>query len=390
MADSSANTNPPIPPAPQNFPGAPAAPSQPSAAAGSSAAGNNSAGNSGAAPSTGTSVSTGPTAQAALASPGCFRLDIRLNTIQFDYDPTATGQITQDQLDLLGQIRKTESALKAIFFPEGLPSDLRLRKPAGPSVRSHHHATHSGGTATSVTANHAAKAQHQEEENQDEIAGKQADSDRGKKDVEKKKAKFRSYYYALFLLGQIGLDGPKAQPSLARVSLASLKDQILTLEGGRIKNGYMQALGIWAGYLGVGPLVLLVAREVARLAPSGSFLDKQYLWPLAAVFLYGWVGAMVGTFLSFAMRNPVLSFDQLAAPEEDRMNPRMRLVYVGLLTLVFTAGLVFHAFTIAIGSVSTASLLNLPSLAFLIGVFCGISERALGERILKSADSVGK
>ena len=72
------------------------------------------------------------------------------------------------------------------------------------------------------------------------------------------------------------------------------------------------------------------------------------------------------------------------------MNPRMRLIYVGLLTFVFSNALVWKLITVTLGSVSTVDLVKGPSLGLLIGVLCGISERAIGEKLQKTADTIGK
>src|SRR4051794_30438805 len=102
------------PPAPKGMPGTvvPMAPLPP-----------DEAGTSDAPPAQTASPAQSPTAH------GCFKVDIKLNGIQVLYDAECDAQITQEQLELLAQIRKAEAALKAIFFPDGLPSDLRLQNP---------------------------------------------------------------------------------------------------------------------------------------------------------------------------------------------------------------------------------------------------------------------
>jgi hypothetical protein len=326
-------------------------------------------------------------------------LDIRQNTIQFDYDPTAPGQITADQLQLMAQVRKTESVLKAIFYPKGLPLDLKLRKPAGPVIRVPHHAAHVATSVAAIASSHAARAQQAKDAEDAQEDAQQAKDNKQKTRALVKKAKFRSYYMGLFLLAQIGLDGSKPQPFLANASLESLKDQVMTLEGGRVKNGYMQDLGTAAIVMAGPPLaVLLIFRQTALLlrwkvgltAVVAKTASAPYLFWLVPVFLYAWVGAMLGTFLSFALRNPVLTFDQLAVPEADRMNPRMRLVYVGLLTLVIVIALSYHAMSISLGGINTNQFPQTPSLAFIIGVFCGISERAMGDKLVSTADAMAK
>ena len=319
--------------------------------------------------------------QASPSAPGCFRVNVRLNSIVYDYDATAPGQITQDQLDLMSQLKKTEAAIKAIFYPDGLPPDLKLRKPAPPNLHpqlhtapkaAHHH------EADAAQKDHHEQAQKDEDEDQAELVA--AQTDRKKKKAELKKEKFRAYFYQLVLLATIGLDGPACQPFLARPELADLKNEILSREGGRIKNGYMQELGRNALELGSPALLLLVIRQITLALSPGADLLTNQVFRNVMVFSYAWVGAMVGTFLSYAIRNPVLSFDQLAVPEDDRLNPKMRLTYVGLLTTVFTLALLLQVISLEFGPVKTQGMGGQPSLALLIGVFCGISERALGQK----------
>lgn len=327
---------------------------------------------------------------AGISVPGCFRLDVRLNEIQFDYDPTAPGQITQDQLDLQDQLKKTEAALRSIFYPKGLPSDLRLRKPLGPT-HPHHRAKPHAATVASVVSGQQVSAKYQQEDAADEDMLKATRRNTIKRLEAKKRQKFRSYFYDVYLLAELGVEGPKCQPLLARLSLTALKDRIVADEGGRVKNAYLGSLGIAGGYIGIVPFIFVVIREWNRYqAANPATITYNRVYEVLAVLCYAWVGAMIGTFLSYALRNPTLSFDQLTVPEEDRLNPLMRVIYVGLLTEVFMAALLLNAMTFNIGTIDTKHLLASPTLALLIGVFCGISERALGSKIVRSADTLGK
>ncbi len=399
MATPFATSRPATPPAPQNMPGAiplpgpnPTPPAPTTITAANLVGGADAEGVGGNKP---------PVPGATPTATGCFHVDVRLNTIQFEYDPTCPSQIGQEQLDLMAQIKKTESVLTAIFYPEGLPPDLKLRMPAKRITTAPTRQPSAAIAAALSDAHRSAKAQVDEEQSAyDAQMRKVADNPkkeekRKEEKAEKKKAKFRSYFYALVLLAELGLDGPKGQPWLANGALASLKDQIVTLEAGRVKNGYMRQLGAEGFLLGAVPLAILIARELWRIydpKSTGYFSTLFESQPMGVVYilLYAWVGAMVGTFLSFAMRNPVLTFDQLGVPESDRLNPSMRLSYVGILAVIVHVALLFGAFKISIGTLDSAKLETTPSLALLIGTFCGISERAISGKLIASADSSGK
>ncbi len=395
MDPNQGQQSPPIPPAPVGMPG-PVAPPAPSGQTFGTPAGPAGAPPSGPAQGFATPspalVAPGPTNSSGTSptATGCFRVDLRLNSIQFDYDSACPSQITQEQLELMGQIRKTEAALKAIFFPQGLPPDLHLRKPSGPRNGSHAHAGKVVHVA-SMAKMHAVAAQDHQDELDDDSDRAEAKTPKQKRE-QRTKAQFRAYFNALYILAQLGLDGPKAQPFLARSALANLKDQILTQEAGRIKNGYMVQLGEGGLYLGSIPFVLVLFYEILKWNVSITIIPwlEFPVTKTIIVFLFAWVGAMIGTFLSFALRNTTLTFDQLVSPEDDQMNPRMRLIYVGLLTFVFSNALVWKLITVTLGSVSTVDLVKGPSLGLLIGVLCGISERAIGEKLQKTADTLGK
>src|SRR5437764_13367434 len=68
--------------------------------------------------------------------------------------------------------------------------------------------------------------------------------------------RFELYFRPLLSLAQLGLVGDSANPMLAKRVLISLQNDILTREGGAIKNGYMKSLGAWSLLLGV-PVLLL-------------------------------------------------------------------------------------------------------------------------------------
>lgn len=107
--------------------------------------------------------------------------------------------------------------------------------------------------------------------------------------------RFEGYFRQLLLLAQLGLTGPNAQPDLARNTLTLLKEDIVTHEGGRVKNHYMKKLGAWAFVLGAVSAILGLAFRYYPESPA-TFSAYCFLW----------TACMAGVWLSFGARKPTL------------------------------------------------------------------------------------
>jgi hypothetical protein len=189
--------------------------------------------------------------------------------------------------------------------------------------------------------------------------------------------RFEDYFRQLLSLSQAGLVGEAASPELASRALLVLKEQIVAQEGGRIKNQYMKQLGFKAFILGVP--VLIVAIICKLYLPSIETLTN---------FLFLWAGAMAGVWLSFGARKVVLRFEDLHIPEQDRLEPFVRLFFAGLLTV--TIGLLFctKIIVVNIGPVETWQFTDDTRLALLFGLLCGFSEQVLSTRIASRASQL--
>lgn len=193
--------------------------------------------------------------------------------------------------------------------------------------------------------------------------------------------RFDEAFVRLLHLAKVGLQGEKPAVVEARAALEALKTEIVNREGGRIKNGYMLKLGQWA--LGFA-LVSLLAYFVCDQHPS---IPPDEIYRYRRAFLV-WSGCMAGAWASFAARKVVLSFFDLAQLEEDRLDPALRLVFVGVLTmflvLVFATGFA----NVIVGGFSAASLLTSGSTAMLVGALAGLSEQALPAAMMERARAV--
>lgn len=189
-------------------------------------------------------------------------------------------------------------------------------------------------------------------------------------------SRFELYFEPLISLAQVGLSADPAQPAVARRALFALKNQVLAWEGARIKNKYMKELGLRSLTLGLPAAI--VGLLVKQLYPAGE---------LFAGFLVLWVGCMAGVWLSFGARKMTWSFDDLHIPEQDRLEPVVRLCFAGLLTTI--VGLSFSTGTVIVdvGAVSTQNINDTLRVALLIGMLCGFSEQILSTNVAKQASS---
>jgi hypothetical protein len=186
----------------------------------------------------------------------------------------------------------------------------------------------------------------------------------------------------LLSLAQVGLQGASAEPKVAASALANLKSAILTTEGGARKNRYFKGLGKTAALYG-GPLLIVACILKYAPLPATPATINQSVLPVLISFSLLWSGAMLGAWLSYGLRTEELTFAELTAPEEDRLEPGVRLIFVGVLALVVGLALYLDVLEIAFGKISSRDFTQRAALALLIGVLMGASERALSGQVTK-------
>lgn len=185
------------------------------------------------------------------------------------------------------------------------------------------------------------------------------------------------YMRKLVDIGQLGLQHPHVD--LGKLALNGFRAEFVAQEAGRVKNAYVRSLGSAAG---VTALLAFIAFALAR-EPSGllGFLSAYKVFFLAAG------GAAIGTWLSFSIRRVTLSFEDLAMLEEDLLDPGLRVIFVVILTMVVCLLFWTGAVNLEIGNLKTGDLSNpvsklpIEAIALLVGIFCGIAERALATAI---------
>lgn len=186
--------------------------------------------------------------------------------------------------------------------------------------------------------------------------------------------RFSQYLNALIHLSAAALVGPHPSASIGISTLDTFQNDVLAAEGGRFKNAYIAKLGVAAAVLAAPSAVL------AGVLLAFPTIQQPFL-PLLLI----WTGSMVGAWVSFGIRKSNMTFDDLATPEQDRVNPFARLIYTGILSIVLGSLLLLKAAELRIGSVSSDAVDKNQLLGLTVGFFAGFSEKALANNISKHA-----
>lgn len=194
------------------------------------------------------------------------------------------------------------------------------------------------------------------------------------------------YLNKLADIARLGLNSAESAP-FAAMQLDAFKDEFVAREADAVKSQHVRALGGRALVIVViMSLIYVFADWLLQLLPSPDLLKAMTLRYMAILV----AGACCGTWLSFSIRRVVIGFSDLSLLEEDRLAPLSRLVFVGLLTTVFGLLLVTHLVVIQVGDVHV-TINRSPVMTLLIGMLCGIAERALAGAVAhKAGDVVGK
>jgi hypothetical protein len=152
-----------------------------------------------------------------------------------------------------------------------------------------------------------------------------------------------------------------------------------------VKNAYLRKLGKPAA--AVAALSLASAAVTGPLAAAGVSSPTYGLIAsstLARVFLL-LGGCAAGTWVSFGVRNTVMQFADLGAPEADRLDPAMRLAFVSLLTGALALLLHLKALEIKLGGLDASQVFRSGETALMVGFLCGFSEKALSAKVAAHA-----
>ncbi len=196
-------------------------------------------------------------------------------------------------------------------------------------------------------------------------------------DVDKKLKKV--YIKQLLAVARIGLVGKDPNIALAKKALNKLKSRILINEGGKIKNKYFGKLGIAS--LIIGAIAIGIAIGIYYLTKDTDDGVTYYIHQYFFVF----AGSMAGAWVSFGVRKKELKFDELSVMEKDRLNPYIRLLFVGVVSMLFLLFLNSSLITLAIGEVTIDSIMDNIELQILLGAIAGLAGNSLASRLYNIA-----
>jgi hypothetical protein len=189
------------------------------------------------------------------------------------------------------------------------------------------------------------------------------------------------YFSALKGICHVGLEhGDQSQLKLAVKSLESFREEFVANEAGTVKNKYLWRLG-WRC------LVMSVVASLGYVyARSHPDIPTVYFYRNFFILV---AGAGVGTWLSFALRRVIVTFLDLAALEEDRLDPSIRVLFITALTSIVGLLLWTRAVSLGIGEFTTTQFPNNGATALLIGLLLGVAERTMATAVQKRATEFG-
>jgi hypothetical protein len=207
------------------------------------------------------------------------------------------------------------------------------------------------------------------------------------------------YLRKLARIARYGLQTGKID--LARLALVGLREGFVIQQAGRVKNDYVRRLLVvalgWAGAFAALLALAYAASAIGRYSGLGESFKVADFWPL---FTSAAIGSAIGTWLSFSIRKVELSFGDLANLETDLLTPFYRVVFVVALTMCVCLFFATGMLQIQIGDLDTSVFKSSETvgprgmISLLVGLLCGISERALAGSVSSRSEtfvgSIGK
>lgn len=191
---------------------------------------------------------------------------------------------------------------------------------------------------------------------------------------ENKETVLKEFQTRVLETARAGLTG-YVQLELAVGALEQVRKELVIRKGKRVVYRYLTRLAWW-GLGGVGVGVLIVLASAYKLAP----------WMVG----YGpvLIGAMAGAWLSVASGRRDVAFEDLPDFLGSKVEPAVRMAFVGLLALIVALFIKLGAVTITVGNLAFVEFAESTTVALLLGVIAGIGERALSVRIIQRAREI--
>ncbi|HLO97795.1 MAG TPA: hypothetical protein VK171_04295 [Fimbriimonas sp.] len=182
--------------------------------------------------------------------------------------------------------------------------------------------------------------------------------------------RFDQYFEELLALAQAGLVGDFANPKVATQSLDSLKEKVLSDQSLKLKNEYSIKLLKSALWFSIPSLVVAFFVWLFRN-------QNQDYWPTIVSFALLWSATFLGAWIVYAAKPAITDFDLLPRLEQDQTSPTLRLVFTGLIAMVFGFLLYLKIIVINLGPISSDQIGSKPLVGLLFGIVAGFSEQAL-------------
>lgn len=176
----------------------------------------------------------------------------------------------------------------------------------------------------------------------------------------------------LLSLAQAGLVGKERNPKVAKQALNNLKYDILVSQGKKMKTKYIVGLGINSIII-ISILTLLY-----------FFLKEKSF----VIYFLVSIGAIIGSWVSFCIRKLEITFDDLVNFEKDLMPFGIRIIFIGIVSLIFAMLLKNEILSISFGEFSLKNLLLSNEKCILFGILCGIMDTKLAVNLYKKTEII--
>lgn len=196
----------------------------------------------------------------------------------------------------------------------------------------------------------------------------------------------QNYVIQLLNIARLGLMGENPQTALAESSLNLLKEEIMMREAGKIKNRHFSKLGISALLISLVCIALAFFFDyLSEVEESFNLLENNMFAP----YLFTFAAAVVGTWVGFGVKKKTLIFKDLAVMNEDRLNPFLKLLFVGVVAIFLLLFIQGQIVTFTIGGITSAEIFSKTELQVLLGAIAGLLGNNLAQGLYdKANDSI--
>lgn len=191
--------------------------------------------------------------------------------------------------------------------------------------------------------------------------------------------KYRPYFDRLLSTAQSGLVGKNPITATALASIEQMKVELSNREGRGIKTRYLVEMGWMCLASAVLAILLFLTADSWRIFASEVAALKYYF----AV----WAGAMVGLWVSYAVRRSEVSYEELATMDRRTTEAGIRVIFVGLVASAFALFLSTGLIEFSVGGLDLNDFKTGAEIALLIGIIAGFSEQTLPTRLLDVSKS---